>query len=49
MIFLNPYELIGYLAVILGIILFIILYFDLKKHSYLYSYEKPQNDSIESD
>ncbi|NVM44184.1 MAG: MFS transporter [Candidatus Lokiarchaeota archaeon] len=45
MIFLNPYELIGYLAVILGIGLFIILYFDLKRHSYLYSYEKPRNKS----
>lgn len=48
MIFLNPYELIGYLAVILGIGLFVILYFDLKRHSYLYSYEKPQNKSVES-
>ena len=47
MIFLNPYELIGYLAVILGIGLFVILYFDLKRHSYLYSYEKPQKESIE--
>ena len=47
-IFLNPYELIGYLAVILGIGLFIILYFDLKRHSYLYSYEKPQKASVES-
>ncbi len=44
-IFLNQYELIGYLAVILGIALFIILYFDLRKHSYLYSYEKPQKES----
>ncbi len=42
-IFLNQYELIGYLAVILGIGLFIILYFDLKRHSYLYSYEELQN------
>jgi MFS family permease len=48
MIFLNPYELIGYLAVILGIGLFIILYFDLKRHSYLYSYEKLQKESSES-
>ena len=47
MIFLNPYELIGYLSVILGISLFIILYFDLKRHSYLYSYEKHLNKSIE--
>jgi len=47
MIFFNPYELIGYLAVILGIALFIILYFDLRKHSYLYSYEKPENKSVE--
>ncbi len=47
-IFLNQYELIGYLAVILGIGLFIILYFDLKRHSYLYSYEKPQIASVES-
>jgi len=45
MIFLNPYELIGYLSVILGIGLFVILFFDLKRHSYLYSYEKPQNNS----
>ncbi|MHA1190664.1 MAG: MFS transporter [Promethearchaeota archaeon] len=45
-IFLNQYELIGYLAVILGIGLFIILYFDLKRHSYLYSYEKPQIASV---
>jgi len=48
MIFLNPYELIGYTAVILGIGLFIALFFDLKKHSYLYSYEKPQKESTES-
>ena len=47
MIFLNPYELIGYLAVILGIGLFVILFFDLKRYSYLYSYEKPQNKSVE--
>ncbi|MHA1822809.1 MAG: MFS transporter, partial [Promethearchaeota archaeon] len=46
-IFLNQYELIGYLAVILGIGLFIILYFDLKRHSYLYSYEKPPKASVE--
>jgi len=48
MIFLNPYELIGYLAVILGIGLLIILYFDLKRHSYLYSYEKRQKRSDDS-
>ena len=48
MIFLNQYELIGYLAVILGVALFIILYFDLRKHSYLYSYEKLQKKSVES-
>ena len=47
-IFLNQYELIGYLAVILGIGLFISLYFDLKRHTYLYSYEKPQNLTVES-
>jgi len=47
-IFLNQYELIGYLAVILGIGLFIILYFDLKRHPYLFSYEKPQKESVES-
>lgn len=41
MIFLNQYQLIGYTAVILGILLFIVLYLDLKQHSYLYSYEKP--------
>ena len=45
MIFFNPYELIGYLSVILGIGLFVILFFDLKRHSYLYSYEKPQKES----
>jgi len=45
MIFLNPYELIGYLAVILGIVLFIILFFDLKRHPYLFSYEKPKKES----
>ncbi len=49
MIFLNQYELIGYLAVILGIGLFIILYFDLKRHPYLFSYEKRQKESVESD
>ena len=48
MIFLNAYELIGYTAVILGIGLFIALFFDLKRHSYLYSYEKPQKESIKS-
>jgi len=48
MIFLNQYELIGYLAVILGIGLFIILYFDLKRHPYLFSYEKLQKESVES-
>jgi DHA1 family tetracycline resistance protein-like MFS transporter len=48
MIFLDPYELIGYLAVILGIGLLIILIFDLRQHSYLYSYEKPQKKPIES-
>jgi len=47
-IFFNQYELIGYLAVLLGTILFIILYFDLKRHSYLYSYEKPQKKLVES-
>jgi DHA1 family tetracycline resistance protein-like MFS transporter len=47
-IFFNQYELIGYLAVILGIILFIMVFFDLKQHSYLYSYEKPQNELIDS-
>ena len=45
--FLNSYELIGYLAAILGVVLFIFLFFDLKRHSYLYSYEKPQNKSAE--
>ena len=48
MIFLNPYELIGYLAVVLGITLFILLFFDLKRHPYLYSYEKPQKESVDS-
>jgi len=48
MIFFNQYELIGYLAVILGIGLFIVLFFDLKRHSYLFSYEKAQNESAES-
>ncbi|MBY8988878.1 MAG: MFS transporter, partial [Candidatus Lokiarchaeota archaeon] len=47
-IFLNQYELIGYLAVILGIGLFITLFFDLKRHSYLFSYEKSQIKSVES-
>jgi len=47
MIFLNQYELIGYTAVILGIGLFIALFFDLKRHSYLYSYEK-QKESYNS-
>jgi len=47
MIFFNPYELLGYLSAILGIALFIILFFDLKRHSYLFSYEKPQNKSVE--
>ena len=47
-IFLNQYELIGYLAVMLGIGLFIILYFDLKRHPYLFSYEKLQKESVES-
>ncbi len=47
MIFLDPYELIGYLSVILGIGLFVILFFDLKRHSYLYSYEKPKKKSAE--
>jgi len=46
-IFFDPYELIGYLSAILGIALFIILFFDLKRHSYLFSYEKPQNKSVE--
>jgi len=49
MIFLDPYQLIGYLAVILGIGLFIILIFDLRRHSYLFSYEKPQKESVGSD
>jgi len=48
MIFLNQYELIGYLSAILGIILFIFVYFDLKRHSYLYSYENSQKKSDES-
>jgi DHA1 family tetracycline resistance protein-like MFS transporter len=48
MIFLNQYELIGYTAVIIGIGLFIILFFDLKRHSYLFSYEKPQEKSLNS-
>jgi DHA1 family tetracycline resistance protein-like MFS transporter len=48
MIFLNQYELIGYLAVILGVGLFIILYFDLKRHPYLFSYEKRQKESVDS-
>ncbi len=47
-IFLNQYELIGYLAVILGIVLFIILYFDLRRYSYLYSYEKLRKKTVES-
>jgi len=47
MIFFDPYELIGYLSAILGIILFVVLFFDLKRHSYLFSYEKPQNKSVE--
>ncbi|MHA1509928.1 MAG: MFS transporter [Promethearchaeota archaeon] len=47
MIFLDPYELIGYLSAILGIGLFVILFFDLKRHSYLFSYEKPQKKSAE--
>ena len=47
-IFLNQYELIGYLAVILGIGLFLFLFFDLKRHSYLFSYEKPQKEAVES-
>jgi len=47
MIFFNPYELIGYLSAILGITLFVVLFFDLKRHSYLFSYEKPQNKSVE--
>ncbi|MFX0074087.1 MAG: MFS transporter [Candidatus Hermodarchaeota archaeon] len=41
MVFLNQYELIGYTAVVLGIGLFVFLYIDLKRHAYLYSYEKP--------
>jgi DHA1 family tetracycline resistance protein-like MFS transporter len=45
LIFFNPYELIGYLSAILGIILFVVLFFDLKRHSYLFSYEKPQKES----
>jgi len=47
-IFLNQYELIGYLAVILGIGLFIFLFIDLRKHSYLYSYEKSRKEIKES-
>ncbi|NVM19651.1 MAG: MFS transporter [Candidatus Lokiarchaeota archaeon] len=47
-IFLNQYELIGYLAAILGIGLFIVLFIDLKRHSYLFSYEKPRKKSVES-
>jgi len=39
-IFLDSYMLIGLTAVLLGILLFIFLYIDLKRHSYLYSYEK---------
>jgi DHA1 family tetracycline resistance protein-like MFS transporter len=42
MMFFSQYDLIGFTAVILGIGLFIILFIDLKKHAYLYSYEKPQ-------
>lgn len=48
MLFLNQYELIGYLAAILGIALFIVLFFDLRRHSYLYSYEALKNKSKES-
>ncbi|MFX1356128.1 MAG: MFS transporter [Promethearchaeota archaeon] len=40
MLFLDSYMLIGLTAVLLGIMLFIFLYIDLKRHSYLYSYEK---------
>jgi DHA1 family tetracycline resistance protein-like MFS transporter len=47
-IFLNQYDLIGCLAVILGITLFIFLFVDLKRHSYLFSYEKGQNKSVET-
>jgi len=48
MIFFNSYELIGYLSVIVGIGLFVILFFDLKRHSYLFSYEKPKKVSADS-
>jgi DHA1 family tetracycline resistance protein-like MFS transporter len=37
---LDSYMLIGLTAVLLGIMLFIFIYVDLKRHSYLYSYEK---------
>jgi MFS family permease len=37
---LNPYQLIGFTAAILGIILLTVGYIDLKKHPKLYSYEK---------
>jgi predicted MFS family arabinose efflux permease len=47
-IFLNQYELIGYLAAILGIGLFIVLFVDLKRHSYLFSYEKPRKKAVDS-
>ncbi|MFX0048873.1 MAG: MFS transporter, partial [Candidatus Hermodarchaeota archaeon] len=48
MIFFNQYDLIGFTAVILGIGLFITLSIDLKRHSYLYSYEKSQKPMEES-
>ena len=36
----NSYELIGYTAIIIAAVLLIIIYIDLKTHSYLYEYEE---------
>ncbi len=42
-LFLNPYELIGFTAAILGVAFVIMIIFDLKLHPYLYEYESKGN------
>ena len=42
-LFLNPYELIGFTAAILGVAFVIMVIFDLKLHPYLYEYESKGN------
>ncbi|MHA2131490.1 MAG: MFS transporter, partial [Promethearchaeota archaeon] len=47
LIFFNSYQLIGFTNVILGIILVIIVFLDIKHYPYLYSYEKLRKKRLE--